>query len=37
MMEKSASTVLVPGNTDANPPVNAHNAGNQSMKGLHPC
>jgi hypothetical protein len=30
-------TVLVPGMTDANPPVNAHSAGNQLMKGLHPC
>ena len=36
MMEKSASTELVMGKTDANPPVNAHSAGNQSMKGHYP-
>jgi hypothetical protein len=37
MMEKSVSTVLVVGKSDANPPVYAHSAGNLSMKGLNPC
>ena len=37
MIEKSDATVLVPGKTDANPTVNAHSAGNLSMKGLNPC